>query len=56
MIAIDGWGFTGLLVDYALIIFFSLGSMIIFLYCWWNQKLDFDEGPKYQMLDEDFHE
>ena len=53
MIPIDGFGFTGLVLDYAVIIFFSLGSLVLFTYCWWKKRLDFDEDPKYQMLKED---
>jgi hypothetical protein len=53
MIPVDGWGITGLVLDYAVIIFFSLGSLILFTFCWWKKRLDFDEGPKYQMLEED---
>lgn len=53
MIMIDGWGYTGLIVDYAMIVFFTLSALLIFLYCWWNKRLDFDEIPKYQMLEEE---
>lgn len=49
----DAWGSAGLIVDYAVIVMFSLGALIVFLFCWWKQKLNFDEAPKYQMLEED---
>ena len=54
---IDDGGHTGLMVDYAVIVLFSMGALLLFLYCFWKGRLDFDEGPKYQMLEEeDLHE
>jgi len=31
-------------------------SMILFLYLWRKGKLDMDEGPKYQMMNDDNEE
>lgn len=57
MIDVDAWGFAGLILDYALIFFFTLSALVLFIYFWWNRKLDFDEGPKFQMLvEEDYDE
>jgi cbb3-type cytochrome oxidase subunit 3 len=53
----DGFGYMGLIFDYALIVFFSGSTLILFLYFWKKKRLDFDEAPKYQMLsDEVDHE
>lgn len=43
----------GLILDYAMIIFFSGSTLILFLYFWKTKRLDFDEAPKYQMFQED---
>ncbi len=56
MIEIDAWGFSGLVFDYAFVFFMTISALFMFLYFWWNRKLDFDEGPKYQMLREDEYE
>jgi hypothetical protein len=55
MIEVDAWGFAGLALDYALVFFFTIGALMLFIYFWWNRRLDFDECPKYQMLEEDDH-
>lgn len=56
MIEVDSWGYAGLVLSYALVGFFTFGALILFSYFWWNRKLDFDEGPKYQMLEREDHE
>jgi hypothetical protein len=49
----DGFGLMGLVVDYAMIIAFSLGAMILFAYLWKKGRLDFDEEAKHQMMEEE---
>ena len=49
----DGFGLIGLVVDYAMIIAFSLGAMILFAYLWKKGRLDFDEEAKHQMMEEE---
>lgn len=56
MTSYDGFGYRGLILDYALIIFFSGSTLILFLYFWKKKRLDFDEAPKYQMLKEDVND
>ena len=56
MIEVDAWGFAGLALSYALIFFFTIGALMLFVYFWWNRRLDFDECPKFQMLEKDDHE
>lgn len=49
----DGWGFIGLVLDYAVIFLFSGCAMLLFLYFWKKGRLNFDEEPKHQMLQRD---
>lgn len=53
MILFDGWGVMGLALDYAIIFIFSGSAAVLFLYFWKKGRLNFEEDPKYQMLDED---
>jgi hypothetical protein len=48
----DSFGNSGLIMDYAMIIAFSGSAAILFCYFWKKGRLDFDEGPKHQMLEE----
>ena len=38
---------------YALVIAFVGSAFLIFLYLWGKGRLDMDEGPKFQMMQED---
>jgi len=49
---LDGEGVYGTFLSYAQIFFFSGGALILFLYFWSQGRLDMDEDPKYQMMDE----
>lgn len=49
----DSFGYAGLLLDYMVIIFFSAGALLLFFYFWYKGRLNFDEAPKFQMLQED---
>lgn len=44
---------TGLIFHYALVFFFTFGALIFLVYFWWKKRLDFDESPKHQMLEDE---
>ncbi len=49
---VDGRGIYGFVLHYALL-FASFGSALwIFVYLWRKKRLDMDEDPKYEMLDD----
>lgn len=51
---IDGAGIYGSIMHYALVIAFVGSAFLIFLYLWNKGRLDMDEKPKFQMMqDED---
>lgn len=47
---LDGFGIYGMAMDYAVIFFFTGTALLLFIYLWKNQKLDMDEAPKLQMM------
>lgn len=49
---IDGGGVYGNALHYAMVVFFAGTSLILFVYLWTKGKLDMDEAPKFQMLEE----
>jgi hypothetical protein len=49
----DGWGLTGLIMDYSMIVAFSGSTVILFIYFWKKGALNFEEDAKYEMLQED---
>lgn len=49
----DGFGLSGLIIDYAMIVGFSLGALILFVYLWKKGRLDFEEDAKHQMMEDD---
>lgn len=50
---IDGYGVYGNYLHYGLVIFFGGSAFIIFLYLYKRGKLDMDEEPKYQMMEDE---
>jgi hypothetical protein len=52
---LDGIGIYGTVMHYALIIAYSCSTLLAFTYFWKKKRLDMDEGPKWQMM-EDTHE
>lgn len=48
----DTNGVYGSILHYALVIAISGASLLAFIYFWCKGKLDMDEGPKYQMLND----
>lgn len=50
---IDGMGIYGSLLHYMLVIAFVGSAFLIFLYLWKKNRLDMDEGPKFQMMQDE---
>lgn len=52
----DGAGLHGSIFHYAFVMAFVGSAFLIFLYLWRNGRLDMDEGPKHQMMQESSQE
>ena len=50
---IDGMGIYGHFLHYALVIALVGSAFLIFLYLWKKKRLDMDEEPKFQMMQEE---
>jgi O-antigen/teichoic acid export membrane protein len=50
---IDGAGIYGSIMHYALVIAFVGSAFLIFLYLWKKGRLDMDEKPKFQMMQDE---
>ena len=50
---IDGAGVYGSIFHYALVIAFVASAFLIFFTLWRKGRLDMDEGPKFQMMEEE---
>lgn len=50
---LDGEGIYGTFLNYALTFSFAGGAFMIFLYLWRKDRLDMDEEPKMQMLEQE---
>jgi hypothetical protein len=50
---IDGAGIYGSILHYALVIAFVGSAFLIFLYLWGKERLDMDEKPKFQMMQDE---
>jgi hypothetical protein len=50
---LDWSGIYGGMLHYGLIIAFTAGALLAFIYFWSKGRLDFDEEPKWQMMRED---
>lgn len=46
----DEIGVQGSILHYAMVIFFVLAALLIFIHLWWMGRLDMDEEPKMQMM------
>lgn len=53
---LDWSGIYGGILHYALVIAFSGGALLAFLYFWYQGRLDMDEEPKMQMMRNDEQE
>jgi len=49
---IDGAGVHGSIYHYAFVIAFVSSAFLIFFSLWWRGRLDMDEDPKFQMMQE----
>lgn len=49
----DPFGIFGAALHYALVIAFVGSAMVLFLYLWKRGRLDMDEEPKYQMMNDE---
>lgn len=52
-LVIDGAGVYGSLFHYTSVIAFVGSAFLIFVYLWKANKLNMDEEPKYQMMEEE---
>lgn len=50
---LDGFGIYGTAFVLGAIALIIGSSFLLFLYNWWNGRLDFDEGPAIDMMKED---
>ncbi len=50
---VDAIGVYGSLLHYCLVIAFVGSAFIIFVYLWKEKRLDMDEEPKFQMMQEE---
>ena len=50
---IDGMGIYGHFLHYAVVIALVGSAFLLFLYLWKNKRLDIDEEPKFQMMQEE---
>ena len=48
--AIDGMGVYGSLLHYMLVIAYVGSAFLVFIYLWNKKRLDMDEEPKFQMM------
>lgn len=50
---IDSMGVYGSVFHYAFVIAFVGGAFLIFIYLWRKKRLDMDEEPKFQMMNDE---
>jgi len=50
---IDGYGVYGNYLHYGLVVAFVGSAFILFVYLWSKGRLDMDESPKFDMMNED---
>jgi hypothetical protein len=50
---IDSMGIYGHIFHYSFVIAFAGGAFLIFISLWRKKRLDMDESPKYQMLQDE---
>lgn len=49
---LDGMGVMGSYYHYSMVIAFVGSAFLVFLCLWRKKRLDMDEGPKYQMMED----
>lgn len=52
-VVIDGLGIYGNFLHYGLVISLVGSAFLVFIYLWKNKRLDIDEEPKFQMMQEE---
>jgi cbb3-type cytochrome oxidase subunit 3 len=52
-VRLDGFGISGMVLHYATVMLFVGTAALVFFYLWKNNRLDMDEAPKYQMLNDE---
>lgn len=50
---LDGGGVYGSILHYAMVIVLVGSAFLIFFHLWMKDRLDMDEGPKFQMMEEE---
>lgn len=50
---VDGIGVYGSMLHYGLVVAFVGTAFLLFVCLWKKGRLDMDEGPKYQMMEDD---
>ena len=50
---VDGLGLYGKFLHYGIVISLVGSAFLIFIYLWRKKRLDLDEEPKFQMMQED---
>lgn len=50
---VDGCGVCGSILHYTLFFFLMGSSLLAFFYFWRRGRLDLDESPKYQMMQDE---
>lgn len=50
MAVIDGLGIYGKFLHYGIVIALVGSAFLIFIYLWRKKRLDMDESPKFQMM------
>lgn len=50
---LDGFGIHGMALDYSVVFFFTGAAFCLFIYFWLNNRLDMDEEPKMQMMQDE---
>jgi len=47
----DGFGVQGMIFHFAIVFSLVGSAFLVFLYLWWNRKLDMDEEPKFNIFE-----
>lgn len=53
---LDSYGIQGMVLHYAAVLLFFGTAILVFCYLWFNKKLDMDESPKIQMMQDETNE
>lgn len=56
LLVLDGFGVYGTFLHYGFVIFFVGGAFLVFYYFWKKGKLDMDQEPAIQMMQEEMED